>query len=89
MPTSTTTATIKHVNLYSQPKDTGGGTPALKDVSRHSPVISLPPLDYLQQHRRGSITDPSLHAASANSSAGPRHIDGIDFSSRAIIRVRR
>lgn len=76
MPTSTTTATIKHVNLYSQPKDTGGGTPALKDVSRHSPVISLPPLDYLQQHRRGSITDPSLHAASANSSAGPRHIDG-------------
>lgn len=76
MPASTTTATIKHVNLYSQPKDTGSGSSALKDVSRHSPVISLPPLDYLQQHRRGSITDPSLHAASANSSAGPRHIDG-------------
>ena len=26
-------------------------------------LISLPPLDYLQQHRRGSLTDPSLHAA--------------------------
>ncbi|KAG2141705.1 uncharacterized protein EDB93DRAFT_1089065 [Suillus bovinus] len=86
MPASTTT--IKHVNLYSSPKDTSDGTPALKDVSRHSPVISLPPLDYLQQHRRGSITDPSLHAASVNSSAGPRHIDGIDFASRAIIQLR-
>lgn len=76
MPASTTTTTIKNVNLYSQQKDTGGGTPTLKDISRHSPVISLPPLDYLQQHRRGSITDPSLHAASANSSAGSRQIDG-------------
>lgn len=76
MPASTTTATIKHVNLFSQPKDNTDGTPALKDVSRHSPLISLPPLDYLQQHRRGSITDPSLHAASANSSAASRHIDG-------------
>ncbi|KAG2118742.1 uncharacterized protein F5147DRAFT_565197 [Suillus discolor] len=88
MPASTTTATIKHVNLFSQPKDNTDGTPALKDVSRHSPLISLPPLDYLQQHRRGSITDPSLHAASANSSAASRHIDGIDFASRAIIHVR-
>lgn len=38
-------------------------------TSRHSPLISLPPLDYLQQHRRGSLTDPSLHAAF-------RHADG-------------
>ncbi|KAF9221970.1 hypothetical protein BS17DRAFT_803136 [Gyrodon lividus] len=44
-------------------------------VSRHSPVISLPPLDNLQQQRRGSLTDPFLHAASANSSA-LRHVDG-------------
>ena len=28
-----------------------------------SQLISLPPLDYLQQHRRGSLTDPSLHAS--------------------------
>ena len=25
-------------------------------------LISLPPLDHLQQHRRGSLTDPSLHS---------------------------
>lgn len=28
-----------------------------------SPVAPLAPLDFLQSHRRGSITDPSLHAA--------------------------
>ncbi|TCD66982.1 hypothetical protein EIP91_000662 [Steccherinum ochraceum] len=28
-------------------------------------VSTLPPLDFLQNHRRGSITDPSLHAASS------------------------
>ncbi|KAG6378547.1 hypothetical protein JVT61DRAFT_12812 [Boletus reticuloceps] len=28
-------------------------------------IISLPPLDYLQQHRRGSLTDPSLHVSGA------------------------
>ncbi|KAH7914351.1 hypothetical protein BJ138DRAFT_1170698 [Hygrophoropsis aurantiaca] len=38
-------------------------------ISKHSPPISLPPLEYLQQQRRGSITDPSLHAASTD---GPR-----------------
>jgi hypothetical protein len=31
--------------------------------SRHSPVAPLAPLEYLQNQRRGSITDPSLHAA--------------------------
>ncbi|KAG9317292.1 hypothetical protein JVU11DRAFT_1489 [Chiua virens] len=36
-----------------------------KDTQRHSPLISLPPLDYLQQHRRGSLTDPSLHASTS------------------------
>ena len=40
-----------------------------RDGSRQSPLISLPPLDYLQQHRRGSLTDPSLHASQ-------RHSDG-------------
>ncbi|KAF9462652.1 hypothetical protein BDZ94DRAFT_1298447 [Collybia nuda] len=37
-----------------------------KDLpSRHSPP-PLAPLHYLQNHRRGSITDPSLHAAPMN-----------------------
>ncbi|KAI6047181.1 hypothetical protein EDC04DRAFT_2556550 [Pisolithus marmoratus] len=49
-----------------------------KDSSRHSPGISLPPLDYLQQQRRGSVTDPSLHAASTGPSA-LRHLDGINI----------
>ncbi|PPR06958.1 hypothetical protein CVT26_004278 [Gymnopilus dilepis] len=31
--------------------------------SRHSPVASLASLEFLQNQRRGSITDPSLHAA--------------------------
>ncbi|KAJ7433847.1 hypothetical protein B0H11DRAFT_2120611 [Mycena galericulata] len=30
--------------------------------SRHSPVQPLAPLEFLQNQRRGSITDPSLHA---------------------------
>ncbi|KAJ6599064.1 hypothetical protein DFH09DRAFT_1129993 [Mycena vulgaris] len=30
--------------------------------SRHSPVAPLAPLEFLQNQRRGSITDPSLHA---------------------------
>lgn len=30
---------------------------------RLSPVVPLAPLEYLQNQRRGSITDPSLHAA--------------------------
>ncbi|KAI0092651.1 hypothetical protein BDY19DRAFT_903435 [Irpex rosettiformis] len=34
--------------------------------SRHSPVLPLAPLKYLQNQRRGSITDPSLHAASTS-----------------------
>ena len=31
--------------------------------SKHSPVASLASLEYLQTHRRGSITDPFLHAS--------------------------
>ncbi|GJE84011.1 hypothetical protein PsYK624_000850 [Phanerochaete sordida] len=34
--------------------------------SRHSPVTPLAPLEFLQNQRRGSITDPSLHAAGAS-----------------------
>lgn len=40
-----------------------------KDSARHSPVAPLAPLEYLQNQRRGSITDPSLHAASTHSSS--------------------
>ncbi|EPQ59254.1 hypothetical protein GLOTRDRAFT_136174 [Gloeophyllum trabeum ATCC 11539] len=32
--------------------------------ARHPPTGTLAPLEYLQNQRRGSITDPSLHAAS-------------------------
>lgn len=48
---------------------------AHRDAPRHSPGISLPPLDLLQQQRRGSVTDPSLHAVSAGSSVF-RQLDG-------------
>lgn len=80
MPASTTMATtIKHEqkSLQSPSSDhfqTGFSHPQ-KDSSRHSPGISLPPLDYLQQQRRGSVTDPSLHAAPTGQSA-LRHLDG-------------
>lgn len=30
--------------------------------SRQTPITPLAPLEFLQNHRRGSITDPSLHA---------------------------
>lgn|ERR1700722_141370 len=33
----------------------------------HSPIAPLAPLEYLQNQRRGSITDPSLHAAPTTS----------------------
>ncbi|KAF9451728.1 hypothetical protein P691DRAFT_662637 [Macrolepiota fuliginosa MF-IS2] len=35
--------------------------------ARLSPIAPLAPLEYLQNQRRGSITDPSLHAASTSS----------------------
>ena len=34
--------------------------------TRHSPVTPLAPLEFLQNQRRGSITDPSLHVAGAS-----------------------
>lgn len=41
---------------------TGPASPSTTH-SRHSPVAPLAPLEFLQNQRRGSITDPSLHAA--------------------------
>ncbi|KAL0070766.1 hypothetical protein AAF712_001987 [Marasmius tenuissimus] len=39
-------------------------SPSLKDSNlKLSPILPLAPLEYLQNQRRGSITDPSLHAA--------------------------
>ncbi|KAF7332212.1 Transcription initiation factor [Mycena kentingensis (nom. inval.)] len=40
---------------------------------RHSPVPPLAPLEFLQQqqHRRGSITDPSLHATTPRPAPNP------------------
>ncbi|KAK7695810.1 hypothetical protein QCA50_000448 [Cerrena zonata] len=70
---------------------TGSGSvlsAASGSVSRHSPVPPLPPLEFLQNHRRGSITDPSLHTANninhlsrteLGSSAQPLPISGYRF----------
>lgn len=42
-------------------------SPTNKTTTRvSSPVLPLAPLEYLQNQRRGSITDPSLHAAPSN-----------------------
>ncbi|KAL0579684.1 hypothetical protein V5O48_002314 [Marasmius crinis-equi] len=39
-------------------------SPSSKDANpKLSPILPLAPLEYLQNQRRGSITDPSLHAA--------------------------
>lgn len=44
-------------------------TMSTKDSStRHSPLASLASLEYLQTQRRGSITDPFLHASKQSSS---------------------
>lgn len=48
------------------PNDPANRTPDSPNASRHSPAPPLAPLEYLQNQRRGSITDPSLHAASPN-----------------------
>ncbi|PCH41199.1 hypothetical protein WOLCODRAFT_70894 [Wolfiporia cocos MD-104 SS10] len=40
------------------------GSPASTATPRHSPITPLAPLEFLQNQRRGSITDPSLHAVS-------------------------
>jgi hypothetical protein len=50
---------------YSHSQDTqplSSDTSDSKNTNRHSPVAPLAPLEYLQNQRRGSITDPSLHA---------------------------
>ena len=43
------------------PRPVSGGLRAQNSPSRPSPP-PLAPLEYLQSQRRGSITDPSLHA---------------------------
>lgn len=48
---------------------TSNGTSQKDMPTRHSPIAPLAPLEYLQNQRRGSITDPSLHAASMNSNS--------------------
>ena len=55
---------LVHLNLYSSSHH----MPTMSREplsSRHSPATSLASLEYLQTQRRGSITDPSLHAASS------------------------
>lgn len=37
--------------------------PTQEDSPPQRNILPLAPLEYLQTHRRGSITDPSLHAA--------------------------
>jgi hypothetical protein len=50
----------------------------------HSSVPPLAPLEYLQNQRKGSITDPSLHAAGSNINAvnknNPRPAPSFVFS---------
>jgi len=79
MPASTAMAATMKYDLKPHPSSSSNHTPAHahRDASRHSPGISLPPLDLLQQQRRGSVTDPSLHAVSAGSSVF-RQLDGTD-----------
>ena len=54
-----------------QEKGAGDSKSASPANTRHSPVTPLAPLEFLQNQRRGSITDPSLHAAGAG--AGLNH----------------
>jgi len=58
--------------------------------SKHSPVAALASLEYLQTQRRGSITDPFLHAAhiiptpKQSSSLRPPHEQPSSSSSSAV-----
>ncbi|TFK43528.1 hypothetical protein BDQ12DRAFT_675124 [Crucibulum laeve] len=47
----------------SAPFSANGSSHRDSSPSKHSPIAPLAPLEYLQNQRRGSITDPSLHAA--------------------------
>ncbi|TFK75906.1 hypothetical protein BDN72DRAFT_874155 [Pluteus cervinus] len=49
------------------PSPSHNGSAHKDSSSRLPPVAPLAPLEYLQNQRRGSITDPSLHAAPTNS----------------------
>ncbi|KAF8450719.1 hypothetical protein L210DRAFT_3639767 [Boletus edulis BED1] len=53
-------------------------------------IISLPPLDYLQQHRRGSLTDPSLHVSAPRPAANYVFGDsGSESSSKQMRKILR
>ena len=71
-----------------QENTTGDNTKAASPANtRHSPVTPLAPLEFLQNQRRGSITDPSLHAAGAG--AGLNHSPGGSASKTASPSLRQ
>jgi len=60
---------------HSSSNNNKSDTSSHKPPSRHSPLAPLAPLEYLQNQRRGSITDPSLHAAGSNNHNSTRMPD--------------
>lgn len=63
-------AMTDHQNSHSPkniPQRSSSSPPNRDTAARVSSPGPLAPLEYLQNQRRGSITDPSLHAASINS----------------------
>jgi hypothetical protein len=63
---STAADAANHSQL--KPSSSSNKGPSSKETdSKHSSIAPLAPLEYLQNQRRGSITDPSLHAATHNS----------------------
>ncbi len=69
------------VSTMANPSDIGeagakGTSPPSKVESsfRQSPIAPLAPLEFLQTQRRGSITDPSLHAAKTTNLYSPKDV---------------
>ncbi|KAI6113675.1 hypothetical protein EV401DRAFT_1982278, partial [Pisolithus croceorrhizus] len=91
MPASTTMATtIKHEqkSLQSPSSDhypTSFSHPQ-KDSSRHSPGISLPPLDYLQQQRRGLRPRPAANYVFGDSGLSNSNSEPSSKQMRKILR---
>jgi hypothetical protein len=54
--------TLHSNDSYRPPPSQSTGDTHTPKSKRYSPVSPLAPLEYLQNQRRGSITDPSLHA---------------------------
>lgn len=57
---------------HSTKQSTTNGSSQKESLSR-TPIAPLAPLEYLQNQRRGSITDPSLHAATNSVGAKQNH----------------